>query len=92
MRGMKSTEIELSRAEDLVNDPSIVFEQKFDGTRGIAVVTPDGMKMLHGGGGTLGHTAATQWLPQIEKVLSRVVPDLPGSMLVLDGEITSKIR
>ncbi len=69
-------------------DMEWVFEQKMDGTRGLAIVSPGGVEFVKGPGGRdrLGHTAATQHLPKIIPGLRNILGDTEGE-IVLDGEI-----
>jgi len=75
----------------LVKDPHWVFEQKMDGTRGMAVITDSRPVWWpgRGGRGALAHTAATQHLPHINAALSRIVGQTPGEV-VFDGEIMTE--
>jgi ATP-dependent DNA ligase len=85
---MNYTEIEIGKVDDLIADPEVVFEQKLDGTRVLAVVTHDHVRYLQRGGQTLGHTAATQWLGPITEALQPLRLALePGDEVVLDGEL-----
>lgn len=86
---MKSTDIGgLSKVDGFVRDDKWVFEQKMDGTRGLAVVTHDKPVWWpgRGGRGALAHSAAIQHFPKINPILQRIVGGTPGE-LVLDGEI-----
>lgn len=84
---MKPVDLDLADAEPFVLSADWVGEQKFDGTRGLAVVSETRVWWPgRGGRGALAHTAATQHFPKINAVLRRVVGDTPG-VIVLDGEI-----
>jgi ATP-dependent DNA ligase len=86
MLAMKFTELEVGRADALIEDDHYVVEQKFDGTRAIAVIDASHVRYLHAGGGILKHTAATQHLPKITAELMTLLDGRPGE-IVLDGEI-----
>jgi ATP-dependent DNA ligase len=86
---MKFTEVDPNLVDVLITNPDWVFEQKFDGTRGLAVLTPEGMRMLHSGGGTLAHTSATQHLPAIMDGLVGLA-GMKDFEVVLDGEIMTQ--
>jgi ATP-dependent DNA ligase len=85
---MKYSDGGMSMVDKLVKDDRWVFEQKMDGTRGLAVVTHDRPVWWpgRGGRGALAHSAATQHFPKINPVLQRIVGGTPG-LLVIDGEI-----
>jgi ATP-dependent DNA ligase len=85
---MKFSDGGMSVVDRLTKDDQWVFEQKLDGTRGMAVVTHDRPVWWpgRGGRGALAHSAATQHLPRINPVLQKIVGGTPG-MIVLDGEI-----
>jgi len=85
---MKYTEVDLASVPRYARDDHFVFEQKFDGTGGMAVITHDKPVWWpgRGGRGALAHTAATQHFRKINPVLQRIVGGTPG-LLVLDGEI-----
>jgi len=75
--------------EGLIEDSNLVLEQKYDGTRALCVVTRDEddlwFQFLARNGAPLKHTAATQWIPDIERGLRDGFPNV--SEAVLDGEI-----
>ena len=84
---MKFKETSLSDVGQYAMDDSYVFEQKLDGTRGLAVVTERGVWWPgRGGRGALAHTAATQHLPKINPILREMLGDREGE-IIFDGEI-----
>jgi ATP-dependent DNA ligase len=89
---MKFNSADEKDTKKLVWDDNWVFEQKMDGTRGLAVVGHNPVAPSRvwwpgrGGRGALAHTAATQHLPAINPVLQRVLGSTPG-LIVFDGEI-----
>lgn len=85
---MKYADGGMSAVDKLAKDDRWVFEQKLDGTRGLAVVAHDKPVWWpgRGGRGALAHSAATQHFGKINPVLQRIVGGTPG-MIVLDGEI-----
>ena len=86
---MQFTEVELWQVEDLIRDPAWVFEQKFDGTRGLCVISPTGVWWPgRDGFGSLRHTAATQHFASLNPILEKLLDEsvLYGE-IVLDGEI-----
>lgn len=87
---MKYVEIPVNEIEDYLSDPNWVFEQKVDGTRGLAVVTANKVFWPAGDGKrTLAHTAATQHFSKLNPVLIALFAKLvtTDAELVLDGEI-----
>lgn len=85
-QGMKFTEVSEANAKGLIEDDSVVFEQKMDGTRVLAVITPGNVKFLQSGGQVLTHSAAVQHLGPLRETLGKLLGDTPGE-LVLDGEL-----
>jgi ATP-dependent DNA ligase len=85
---MKFVDGGMSNVDKFAKDDRWVFEQKMDGTRGLAVVTHDRPVWWpgRGGRGALAHSAAVQHLPKINPVLQRVIGGTPGE-IVFDGEI-----
>jgi len=78
---------EVSDVERFVADDEWAFEQKMDGTRGLAVITSANVWWPgYNGRGSLAHTAATQHWPRINPVLMRLMQGASGE-LVLDGEV-----
>lgn len=70
--------------EQLINDPSWVMQQKFDGTR--TMIHLDTLLATQRNGKPLKHTAATQWLPSIRQEL-RSYLGLVGTPAILDCEL-----
>jgi ATP-dependent DNA ligase len=85
MQAMKLDWAEVTDAARFISDPEWVLEQKFDGTRAIAVVTTAGVSWPKDDGGQLSHSAATQHCRKINPALLGLVRE--GDRLVLDGEI-----
>jgi len=85
---MKYADGGMSKVDRLAANPDWVFEQKMDGTRGMAVITHDRPVWWpgRGGRGALAHTAATQHLPAINAAIQKIVGGTPA-LMVLDGEI-----
>lgn len=84
---MKYAEIASGQISDLIRDDNVVFEQKFDGTRVMAVVKHgEPVRFLGSGGKVMSHTATTQHLPALRATLEAMVGNTPGE-LVLDGEV-----
>lgn len=75
--------------EGLMADDTLALEQKYDGTRSLCVVTRDvdgiDFQFLARNGAPLKHTAATQWIEDIERAMRDAFP-VHGEY-VLDGEI-----
>lgn len=92
---MRFQEVGISDAQPYLDDDRWVAEQKFDGTRALAVITPGSVEYRSGRGGPLAHSAATQHLEGnggISDTLLRLLEDefgewLDDSEIVLDGEI-----
>lgn len=78
----------------LIKSPDWVFEQKFDGTRGLVSiahnpVAPGQSRVWwpgRGGRGALAHSAVTQHFPVINPMLQRILGGTVGE-IVLDGEL-----
>lgn len=89
---MKYAEVEVGQVDNLIMDDEVVFEQKFDGTRVMAVIrrgtAGNSVTSLQSGGKVLAHTAATQHLDGIRPTLLKLADlfDVPGET-VLDGEL-----
>lgn len=75
--------------EKLIENDDLSLEQKYDGTRAICVVTRDvdglDFQFLARNGAPLKHTAATQWIEDIERAMRDGFPTY--GEYVLDGEI-----
>jgi hypothetical protein len=78
--------VDVTDVDNLVNDKNLVFQQKFDGTRALCVITtemgagPDELliqiEFLSRSGAPLKHTAATQHLGPIRSALALHVLEL----------------
>ena len=85
---MQFMEIDLCEVDTLIEDPDWIFEQKFDGTRGVCVVNEKEVWWPGAKGvGELSHTAATQHLPVLNPYLSKLMENTEFGQIVLDGEI-----
>lgn len=88
-KAMTFASAKVDDVESLIEDDSIVLEQKFDGTRAMCVVTRDvnglSVEFLARNGAPLKHTAATQWIPGIKRAMRDDFPKFGEA--VLDGEI-----
>lgn len=87
---MVYNEIDVTELGPWVIDDDVVFEQKVDGTRSLAVVVTDQngkshVRFLGRGGQALSHTAAMQHFKKIERAL--VEQFTKQGECVLDGEI-----
>lgn len=84
MKGMLPTEVTQDRLPELIADPSWVFQQKMDGTRVIAEITPEGITYWSRNGTVMKHAAALLHLPRITEALE---PLSRYGRVVLDGEL-----
>lgn len=85
---MSYTEAPVADVETYINSPEWVFEQKLDGTRCLAVVTPGLIRFLQRSGKTLTHAAAALHFDKIREALAPLQARLEGDdEVVLDGEI-----
>lgn len=85
---MQFSEFDLCEVDNLIEDSDWVFEQKFDGTRGLCVVSKEGVWWPSADGiGSLSHTAATQHFAMLNPVLSKLMEHMEFGEIVLDGEI-----
>jgi bifunctional non-homologous end joining protein LigD len=85
---MQFSEVDLCEVEALIEDDNWVFEQKFDGTRGLCVINERGVWWPSADGvGTLSHTAATQHFASLNPVLFKLMENFLFGEIVLDGEI-----
>jgi ATP-dependent DNA ligase len=85
---MQFTDGDLCEVESLIEDDAWIFEQKFDGTRGLCVVNENGVWWPAANGvGKLSHTAATQHFATLDPILSKLMEGTEFGEIVLDGEI-----
>lgn len=83
---MRYHEVDEADVQEWIDHPDVVFEQKFDGTRVLAIVTAAGVEFRQSTGKPLTHAAAKLHLPSLTAVLGNLMLDTPGEM-VLDGEL-----
>jgi ATP-dependent DNA ligase len=83
---MKFHEVDEQDIAPLIRDDGVVFEQKMDGTRVLAVITPGNVAWFQSGGKKLTHSAAVQHMPDLEPTLLGLMRGAEGE-IVLDGEL-----
>lgn len=86
---MRFHEADEQDVQDWIDDPDIVFEQKMDGTRVLAIITKDGVDFRQSAGRPLTHAAAKVHLPALTVALGNLMLDTEGEM-VLDGELLTR--
>lgn len=87
-KAMLSASANLADVEHLITDPNLVLERKYDGTRGLCVITSGSIQFLQRNGTPLKHTAATQHFLDLHLALAPIQEMLdPLEECVLDGEI-----
>lgn len=87
---MTYTDVNVDQIDNLIMDPNVVFEQKFDGTFVMAVIkTDEPIRFLQRGGKVLAHTAATQHLDRLRPTLQAMVGSTPGELVVCGELIVS---
>jgi ATP-dependent DNA ligase len=88
-KAMTFASAKINDVEKLIEDDTLALEQKYDGTRAVCVVTRDveglDIQFLARNGAPLKHTAATQWIPDLERAMRDGFPHF--GQTVLDGEI-----
>lgn len=90
-QAMKFCEVDAGLVEHLIDNPRVVFEQKFDGTRVFAEVfgrtgaSGPFAWFFQSSGKPLAHSAAVQHLEPIREELMRQFEDV--DMALLDGEL-----
>lgn len=90
MKAMLYEEIsDPAKVRALLDDPSIVAEQKMDGMRVLSHWTGEGFEFAQRGGGPIGFHAGKQHLMKLEQALWPVFHrhEVKPNRLVLDGEL-----